>query len=237
MMNNMINGNITSIEQMTDYIGKDNSKNNVSKTYDGKTFADIYNQKRSIEEVISDSDIDASKKLKFSKHAGARLDERDIQFIGNILKEDQKGEIDYRKIFRKELFFYDVEFKNKEEILEHMTREMQIRGLISKEGSKSVFKREEMSTTELGNMVAIPHAMSNDSEEAVVSVMILKKPILWENEKVQVVLLLNVPKSQYNMWEVVFKRLYQYLIGDQGVTKLIKDKDYDDFIRHLERNE
>ena len=83
-------------------------------------------------------------------------------------------------------------------------------------------------------MVAIPHAMSNDSEEAVVSVMILKKPILWENEKVQVVLLLNVPKSQYNMWEVVFKRLYQYLIGDQGVTKLIKDKD---FICHLERNE
>ena len=151
------------------------------------------------------------------------LDETDIQFIGNILKEDQKDEIDYRKIFRKELFFYDVEFKNKEEILEHMTREMQIRGLISKEGSKSVFKREEMSTTELGNMVAIPHAMSNDSEEAVVSVMILKKPILWENEKVQVVLLLNVPKSQYNMWEVVFKRLYQYLIGDQGVTKLIKD--------------
>ena len=45
-----------------------------------------------------------------------------------------------------------------------------------------IFKREEMSTTELGNMVAIPHAMSNDSEEAVVSVMILKKPILWENE-------------------------------------------------------
>ena len=70
-----------------------------------------------------------------------------------------------------------MEFKNKEEILEHMTREMQIRGLISKEGSKSVFKREEMSTTELGNMVAIPHAMSNDSEEAVVSVMILKKPM------------------------------------------------------------
>ena len=56
-----------------------------------------------------------------------------------------------------------------------MTREMQIRGLISKEGSKSVFKREEMSTTELGNMVAIPHAMSNDSEEAVESSGKMKK--------------------------------------------------------------
>lgn len=166
------------------------------------------------------------------------LDETDIQVIRNILKEeDQKDSIDYRRIFRKELFFYDVEFKNKEEILEYMTKEMQVRSLISEEASQSVFKREEMATTELGNMVAIPHAMSNDSGEAVVSVMILKKPILWENEKVQVVLLLNVPKSQYNMWEVVFKRLYQYLIGNQGVTKLIKDKDYDEFIRHLERNE
>ena len=37
------------------------------------------------------------------------LDETDIQFIGNILKEDQKDEIDNRKIFRKELFFYDLE--------------------------------------------------------------------------------------------------------------------------------
>lgn len=181
---------------------------------------------------LSDFQSDKIKKINLF------LDETDIQVIGNILKEeDQKDAIDYRKIFRKELFFYDVEFKNKEEILEHMTREMQVRGLISEEGSQSVFKREEMSTTELGNMVAIPHAMSNDSEEAVVSVMILKKPILWENEKVQVVLLLNVPKSQYNMWEVVFKRLYQYLIGNQGVAKLIKDKDYDEFIRHLERNE
>ena len=166
------------------------------------------------------------------------LDETDIQVIRNILKEeDQKDSIDYRRIFRKELFFYDVEFKNKEEILEYMTKEMQMRSLISEEAGQSVFKREEMATTELGNMVAIPHAMPNDSGEAVVSVMILKKPILWENEKVQVILLLNVPKSQYNMWEVVFKRLYQYLIGNQGVTKLIKDKDYDEFIRHLERNE
>ena len=91
MMNNMIHGNITSIEQMTDYIGKDNSKNNVSKTYDGKTFADIYNQKRSIEEVISDSDIDASKKLKFSKHAGARLDERDIQLSDEQMTRLEEG--------------------------------------------------------------------------------------------------------------------------------------------------
>ena len=91
MMNNMINGNITSIEQMTDYIGRNDSLNNVSKTYEGKTFADIYKQKRSIEEVISDSDIDASKKLKFSKHAGERLNERDIQLSDEQMTRLEEG--------------------------------------------------------------------------------------------------------------------------------------------------
>ena len=52
MMNNMIGNNIASIEKMTDIIGKKNS-DNVDKMYNGKTFADIYNQKRSIEEVIT----------------------------------------------------------------------------------------------------------------------------------------------------------------------------------------
>ena len=70
--------NIASIEKMTDIIGKKNS-DNVDKMYNGKTFADIYNQKRSIEEVISDSDIKSSKGLKFSKHAGERLEQRDIR--------------------------------------------------------------------------------------------------------------------------------------------------------------
>ena len=51
MMNNMIGNNIASIEKMTDIIGKKNS-DNVDKMYNGKTFADIYNQKRSIERLF-----------------------------------------------------------------------------------------------------------------------------------------------------------------------------------------
>lgn len=94
-----------------------------------------------------------------------------------------------------------------------------------------------MATTELGNLVAIPHAMSNDSGGAVVSVMVLKKPIVWENEKVQVILLLNIPKSQYSIWEIVFKRLYRYLIEDQGVSRLIKEQGYEEFIEQLQNRE
>ena len=91
-----------------------------------------------------------------------------------------------------------------------------------------------MATTELGSMVAMPHSLGNDMKEASVSVSVLEKPILWDQEKVQVVLLLNIPKSKYGMWEDVFKNLYNYLIRDFGVRKLTKGCSYDEFIRDLE---
>lgn len=166
------------------------------------------------------------------------LEESDIRVIKGVLKEsDQEGRIDYRGIFREDLFFTDEDFKDKGRILAYMTKEMNRRGFMSEDAAQSVLKREEMATTELGNLVAIPHAMSNDAGEAKVSVMILKKPILWENEKVQVVLLLNIPKSQYSIWEVVFKRLYHYLIEDQGVSRLIKEQNYEEFIDQLQNRE
>lgn len=166
------------------------------------------------------------------------LEESDIRVIKRVLKEsDQETRINYREIFREDLFFFDEDFKEKGQILAYMTKKMNQKGFMSEDAAQSVLKREEMATTELGNLVAIPHAMSNDSGEAVVSVMILKKPILWENEKVQVVLLLNIPKGQYSIWEIVFKRLYHYLIDHQGVSRLIKDQNYEEFIDQLENRE
>ena len=43
------------------------------------------------------------------------------------------------------------------------------------------------------------------------------------------------PKDKYAIWEVVFKRLYQYLIGEQGVTRLIRNRNYEEFIGYLEQ--
>ena len=94
-MNNMFNANVTSIEQMTERIGQNNlnnnSKNYVEKTYDGKTFADIYIQKRSIEEVVSESRFNRAGEVKFSKHAGERLEERDIQLTDEQLARLNEG--------------------------------------------------------------------------------------------------------------------------------------------------
>ncbi len=91
IMNNIINGNVTSIEQMTERISRNNSKNNIEKTYDGASFADILKQKRSIEEVISETGTLSSSPVKFSKHAGERLEQRNIQLTDEQLERLNEG--------------------------------------------------------------------------------------------------------------------------------------------------
>lgn len=167
------------------------------------------------------------------------LNDEDLNYLSTVITDsgNQMKMIDYSSIFRKELFFTDMEFKDKQEILEFMTNAMVEKGYINGKIKKSIFKREEMATTELGSLVAIPHALFNDMEEAAVSVMVLKKPVIWENEKVQVILMLNIPQSKYDVWEIVFKNLYQFLIGNSGVAKLVKQPCYKQFIEDLLRQE
>lgn len=163
------------------------------------------------------------------------LDEDDLDGLSTMIteSEEQYQAINYSDIFRKELFFKEKEFKNKQEVLEYMTNAMLEKNYITETVKASVFEREEMATTELGSLLAIPHALFNNMVDITVSVMILKKSIVWENEKVQVVLLLNIPQSKYDIWEIIFKNLYQYLIGKSGIKRLIKYQCYDQFISDL----
>lgn len=164
------------------------------------------------------------------------LDDTDIREISQALKINHiKDDVKIRDIFRKDLFFTGLNLKTREEALKYLTDILVDKKYITESVRQSIFKREEMATTELGCFVAIPHALLNDMENATVAVAILNKPIIWEREKVQVVLMLNIPKSKNEVWEVVFKRLYRELIREQGVTWLIKNQDYKEFIDKLER--
>lgn len=160
------------------------------------------------------------------------MEKPEIERIRTIL-DQQEEEGMFENIFKADLFFTDQELKSKKDVLTFMTNAMIQSGYMNEEEKDSVFRREEMASTELGAMVAIPHVLFTNSEEPVVSVCTLANPILWDEEKVQVVLLLNIPKSAYRIWEVVFKTVYHCLITDYGVYDLIKNGDYEEFIFEL----
>lgn len=161
------------------------------------------------------------------------LDDSDVTRIETFMTHHHEQD-HFKEIFREDLYFPNLKCKTRDEVLNFITDQMMEKGYMNERTKESVFKREAMATTELGSMVAMPHSLGNDMKEASVSVSILEKPIVWDQEKVQVVLLLNIPKCKYGMWEDVFKNLYNYLIRDFGVRKLTKGCSYDEFIRDLE---
>lgn len=75
------NGQFSSIEQVTNQylINKDNTSNTVNEK--GKSFAEILNRKSEI----------ADERLKFSKHASMRLENRNIELSDNQLDRLEAG--------------------------------------------------------------------------------------------------------------------------------------------------
>ena len=73
-----------------------------------------------------------------------------MRAIQNAIEEKPNGEIvDYRAIFPKDLFFPEGSFRDKTEAMEYMTEIMKKKDYITESVKQSIFKREEMATTEL----------------------------------------------------------------------------------------
>ena len=160
--------------------------------------------------------------------------EEELQALTDFVLGEVPEQISYTSIFKKELFFPHMKLRKRDEILDFMTRSMIERGYMNEQLRESVFKREELSTTEVGGLLAIPHSMLSDIESFAVSILILDRPVIWKRQRVQVVLLLNIPQKNFGVWEQVFKSLYDNLIVNAGVSKLIRHQDYEKFMRDLE---
>ncbi|SEA30522.1 BglG family transcription antiterminator [Selenomonas ruminantium] len=136
------------------------------------------------------------------------------------------------KFFRRECFLVtEKQFHNKEKILTLMTEQLEGLGFMDSEAAHSVLEREQASPTEIGNLVAIPHPMVNETAISAISVMVLPRPLKWAEQQVQVIFLLSIAKSEFYLWEPIFLKLFKYLVKENGVKRLLSKPDYDCFIQ------
>lgn len=92
-MNNMINNNINSIERMAEVISK-RKKQDVNASYAGPSFTEILSRQKSIDEIVSDrTDVKkaVTEQIRFTKHADARLAQRDIRLTDEQMTRLEEG--------------------------------------------------------------------------------------------------------------------------------------------------
>ena len=87
-MNNMIN-NINSIERMAEAISK-RKRQDVNASYDGPSFTEILSRQKSIDDLAAERS-NATGQLRFTKHADARLVQRDIRLTDEQMIRLEEG--------------------------------------------------------------------------------------------------------------------------------------------------
>lgn len=97
-----------------------------------------------------------------------------------------------------------------------------------------VVKRELISATDIGNLVAVPHMLSKGEFQSGIAVGILKKPILWEKEMVQLVFLACFNQADARSASV-FRSLYKLVKSRETVSRIIETKDFQGFVQILNR--
>lgn len=162
------------------------------------------------------------------------MTEDDLQTVEKQLtKRRENTSINYRLFFKENLFFPYLDVSTSSEAIDYLANNMIKHGYIDDNVKQSIFDRENMASTEIGGMIAIPHALKNHMAEVTISVGILKNPIIWHKEKVQVVFLLSIPKHLYKLWENIFKSIYKAFIEKYGSYKLVTDPKFETLMQLL----
>ncbi|WP_099159671.1 BglG family transcription antiterminator [Virgibacillus ndiopensis] len=162
----------------------------------------------------------------------AILGDNDLKKIRDFVVES-KQRVDH--YFQKELMFLRESFTSKEEVLEFMHTQLLKKGLVEHSFLEAVYEREEIAPTSFGNLVAVPHPITPKSDTTFLAICTLEKPITWNDKLVQFVCLLCVKKESTEDLQSMYDLLGKIIENAPIVEKLVNVKNYEGFIRVLEK--
>lgn len=160
------------------------------------------------------------------------LTEKEIKIIKKFMDTGYVYEdVNLKDFFDRDLYFTELDCKNKEEVLDFMSDVLLKNDIIDVEMKKSYFEREQIATTEIGNMVSMPHGAKGNIKENKIAVGILKEPINWEYGKVRLVIMLALNNEKILDYEQVFSGIYNKLDTTSKVVSICENKSYEKFIK------
>lgn len=125
------------------------------------------------------------------------LSEIDFEKITN-----QINKADYINLFDEDLFFIEDDLPNKKSVINYLADKLEELLYTTKEYRQSILYRELIATTEIGNGIVLLHGDPAFIEKSSISFLRLKKEIFWQEENVDIVILLAVKPSEYEKYNI-----------------------------------
>ncbi len=140
------------------------------------------------------------------------------------------------EVLKKEHIALGLSAASKEEVLEKLIDLLYENGALSdkKAFTEDVMERERVSSTGIGNSIAIPHCKSENVIETTAAIARLEKPITWssaDGEPVSFVVLLAVNENDKGVTHVkLLSQMARKLASEETCKRLMDAADADEVI-------
>ena len=178
-----------------------------------------------IDLIISTVSIDQSRLRKPLVVIKQVLDQDSLSDIKRLIEEPEDSRmLDY---FDSDAFFI-LRAETKEAAIAEMAGRMQKLNFFDQDTVRRIRDREKISSTDIGNLVAIPHAIIENERRSVIGIGILEKPLLWDREKVQIIFMAGINKQDAEK-NNIFRYLYRIIKDVSNVNHIIADRNFASF--------
>ena len=157
------------------------------------------------------------------------MESRDESKIKRVLAQSGTSSIEH--FFDPNLFLVNVPAKNKTEVIDYMSARIRNFYKVPRNFKELILLREKKAVTEFGNLIAIPHPYRVCTDETFVCVALLKRPILWDKKKVQLVFLLSIEKGKKRDLQKFYTLTSKFLTSKDYVRLLLHEKRYGTLMR------
>ena len=167
------------------------------------------------------------------------LDDNDYLKIGKFIKQIEKEDFEkyfFQSLFRENLFFTAIKGSTPKKVISELAEQLVNVGDVSSTFVEAVLSRENTMTTNIGNFIAIPHALSYGRKSSI-AVGILNEAIDWGNEKVKIVFLINIRYEDTERMKSIFSYFYDLVQSKKKINQLFNTKDFNLFIQILKKGE
>ena len=161
------------------------------------------------------------------------LEEKDFNLIESCLKAGT-AKLHIRDLMDEKLFFTDIDAQNKEEALQILIQKVSDHVSIPDNFYQLVLEREEFASTELNNLVAIPHPNCAVTNSTFIATGILKQPILWNSKSVQIIFLIAIMPNNKQDLRDFYEGVVDFVTKEKNTTELLHKQTYDNLMNLLE---
>lgn len=147
------------------------------------------------------------------------LETKDIETISKAIN----NKFEVKKFFDERLFFDEIEGNSVEEVLKNMTNKIREVKEVPENFFDLIMEREKLGITNFQTGAAFPHPNLPCVEHTFIAVGILKKAIVWETSKVQMVYLFALTRNEKEHEIPLLYRVSGELLTDINAIKDIID--------------